>query len=134
MLLAGGSLAVAMCLWSRPISGTRTKVESKKGVLIGHAFHDSWEYRLAALNASWFYTWGPTLYETPLAEFVPMIWGHSGAEDEVILSALRSQGQRRQVIHLLGFNEPDLETYADLSPNASPRAVAGVAIDRASAR
>ena len=72
-----------------------------------------------ALNVSWYYNW--TQKESdPCSDgtggaFVPMIWGHAGAEQtassiQSSLSGFVSKGYR----FVLGFNEPDNATQANI--------------------
>ena len=49
------------------------------------------------------------------AEFVPMLWSARNAENETILAELRRQPPK----HLLGFNEPDLDSQASMSVEAA---------------
>jgi hypothetical protein len=73
-----------------------------------------------ALNVSWYYNWMQSENEPCKdgkgGEFVPMIWGHMGAEQSAsgIQSAIASivgKGYR----YVLGFNEPDNSGQANLS-------------------
>jgi hypothetical protein len=73
-----------------------------------------------ALNVSWYYNW--TQKESdPCSDgtggaFVPMIWGHTGAEQtassiQSSVSGFVSKGYR----FVLGFNEPDNATQANIA-------------------
>lgn len=73
-----------------------------------------------ALNVSWYYNW--TQKETePCADgtggqFVPMIWGHAGAEQtlagiQTSISGFVSKGYK----YVLGFNEPDNSGQSNLT-------------------
>ena len=73
-----------------------------------------------ALNVSWYYNWMQSENEPCKdgqgGEFVPMIWGHTGAEQSAsgiqsAIGALVSQGFR----YVLGFNEPDNTGQANLT-------------------
>ena len=73
-----------------------------------------------ALNVSWYYNWEQTEDE-PCTDgkggaFVPMIWGHTGAEQTAssIQSAIAgfvTKGYK----YVLGFNEPDNSTQSNIS-------------------
>jgi hypothetical protein len=67
---------------------------------------------LAASKAKWYYNWRATpggIATPPGMQFVPMIWGSSQVK-AVTLSAARREGRI-----LLGFNEPDVATQANMS-------------------
>lgn len=55
------------------------------------------------LNVSWTYQWNNTLNSLPNMEYVPMSWGGNGAS----LTSVAEQIQKRNVTHMLGFNESD---------------------------
>ncbi len=66
-----------------------------------------------ALGCGWYYNWteSPTVVAAELgAEFVPMIWGAAGATDAALAAATRAGSGV-----LLGFNEPDKRSQANLS-------------------
>lgn len=62
-----------------------------------------------ALGCAWCYSWGPEPGGTPDAETVPMLWG---AND--VGKALGGNSP-----WLLGFNEPDVATQANITPDAA---------------
>ena len=61
------------------------------------------------VGASWFYTWSPWPKDCEGLESVPMIWGQSDI----------GKTPRGTSIWLLGFNEPDRENQADVTPGAA---------------
>ena len=72
-----------------------------------------------ALKASWYYNWGQKETEPCQrgagGEFVPMIWGHTGAEQTAssihqAVQALATQGYG----YVLGFNEPDNSSQSNI--------------------
>ena len=73
------------------------------------------------LGVSWYYNWEQTA-DAPCSspsiggEYVPMIWGHTGAEQSTsgITSAIASMVSRGNTT-VLGFNEPDNTGQSDLS-------------------
>jgi hypothetical protein len=72
-----------------------------------------------ALDVSWYYNWGQTETE-PCSDgrggaFVPMIWGHTGAEQtpDGIASAITSFVSRGYG-YVLGFNEPDNSSQSNI--------------------
>ena len=89
---------------------------TKKGVAFGVSSIDSWEYRLTTLNAKWHYSWNWELQDNyPFdVEFVPMIWGVNSTSTS-ILSNIASLVDNGDVTHLLGFNEPDLVSQANMT-------------------
>jgi hypothetical protein len=73
-----------------------------------------------ALNVSWYYNWEQKETE-PCSdgrggEFVPMIWGHTGAEQtgSSIQSAVQSMAMHGYA-NVLGFNEPDNSSQSNIS-------------------
>ncbi len=73
-----------------------------------------------ALNVSWYYNWEQKEDE-PCSdgrggEFVPMIWGHTGAEQTAssIHSAVQSMATQGYA-NVLGFNEPDNTSQSNIS-------------------
>jgi len=64
------------------------------------------------VGASWYYTWAASTGGTAKpgdCEFVPMIWGADKVTDEELGTA-KKEGKQ-----LLGFNEPDLPSQANMS-------------------
>ncbi len=73
------------------------------------------------LNVAWYYNWmqtadAPCSSPTVGGEFVPMIWGHTGAEQTTagITSAIASMVSRGNTT-VLGFNEPDNTGQSNLT-------------------
>ena len=86
-----------------------TLTSQRKGV-------SSWSFAgeaqaLATSGASWYYNWGATAggVTAPGVSYVPMIWGTAN-----VTSATLSQVSQEGHI-LLGFNEPDLASQANMS-------------------
>jgi hypothetical protein len=70
------------------------------------------KHALAESGASWYYNWGPSpdgMTTTARMSFVPMIWGASDVTPST-LDQVKSEGHI-----LLGFNEPDISTQANMS-------------------
>ncbi|RDX52524.1 hypothetical protein OH76DRAFT_1345194 [Lentinus brumalis] len=67
-------------------------------------------------KVTWYYTFGISSVSTS-TEFVPMLFGASQAAqwDSSINSVIQNQG----VTHILGFNEPNEPSQANLSPQAA---------------
>jgi hypothetical protein len=73
------------------------------------------------LKVSWYYNWmqsadAPCSSPSVGGEFVPMIWGHAGAEQSSAgitsaISTMVSKGYKT----VLGFNEPDNTTQSNIS-------------------
>lgn len=75
------------------------------------------ENKTAYINASWFYTWGGDKpADTPTGiEFVPMEWGYYGNTNNGSVNWLNYVKGQPGVQRILGFNEPDNTTQANLS-------------------
>ncbi|WP_310560583.1 glycosyl hydrolase [Flavobacterium sp.] len=67
---------------------------------------------IQSLRGSWFYNWGPATAEGLLdIEYVPMKWTAWNASDSQWQTILNNNTSN----HLLGFNEPDAATQANMS-------------------
>lgn len=68
---------------------------------------------LSDVGARWYYDWNDTpqnIVAPPGVEFVPMMWGANSVTAANLATA------RRQGTELLGFNEPDLSSQANMTP------------------
>jgi len=86
---------------------------AKKGV-------STWDFpglgaALRDVGVRWYYNWsaGPSAGAGTTAEFVPMIWGSGSVTPANLANAKASGGV------LLGFNEPDLASQANLTVTAA---------------
>lgn len=90
-------------------------VASKKGVAFTNRA-EAWSHKTSQMKAHWMYSWGNILRdEIPEnVEFVPMFWGRSSVSDANIerVKGLVAEGK---VKYILGFNEPDERTQANMS-------------------
>jgi len=72
--------------------------------------------RLAAIGATWAYDWSA---QAPPAvhglQWVPMVWG-AGSLTPAVLRSLRTDALTGRARDLLGFNEPDSPSQANMSP------------------
>lgn len=75
-----------------------------------------WSYKVSEAKVHWHYSWGNILseYEPDSVEFVPMIWGRNGINEEVV-SYLKTLKEAGKINYLLGFNEPDGEDQANMT-------------------
>lgn len=72
---------------------------------------------LEKAGVSWFYNWGFTpecAEETDTMEYVPMIWSGQGVTDDTI-EKLKEGKEEGLYKNLLTFNEPDLDSQADMT-------------------
>ncbi len=69
---------------------------------------------IEALNVSWFYDWGASDVSTDTREYVPMNWGGSVTQSNVI-----SWGANMSFTHHLAFNEPDGPDQANMTVDAA---------------
>jgi hypothetical protein len=84
---------------------------SRKGVAV--STFDGVSTALARSGAHWYYTWSTShggVTTPPGADFVPMIWGVGSTGNGTI-----HQVQHSGATELLGFNEPDLASQANMS-------------------
>lgn len=91
------------------------KALGKAGVASA-VYLDSDPQKLVALHASWAYDWSARVPESsPGIRWVPMIWGKRSLTPQTIenLTLAREDGSTR---YLLGFNEPDNRTQANMTP------------------
>lgn len=91
------------------VSATRTFYVSKKGMALGGDMSD--KVSLSKLNCSWYYNWASEAFNNSIdagVAHIPMMWG--GAEDSVegILNMNTTSN------YILGFNEPDIGTQANM--------------------
>jgi hypothetical protein len=119
--LAAAAAALTACTPGDGSNAEERRVPAKAaGARKGIGLSLTKKYRLKQLNlldVNWFYTWGATYPAArPAADFVPMIWGRESLRQnsvEEILSELSLTNAKE----LLGFNEPDHEGQADMSPS-----------------
>ena len=71
---------------------------------------------------SWAYNWGSSTASIPSAfEYVPLLWGTASSFTNNWISAA-TKAIASGSTHLMSFNEPDLNTQANLSPDAAAAA------------
>ena len=83
---------------------------SRKGVA-ARPF-DGVDSALSQSGAGWYYTWSAGhdgITTPPGVDFVPMIWGGGSVSDQSLAQA-KSSGH-----YLLGFNEPDMSSQANMT-------------------
>ena len=90
-------------------------VQAKRGVASSHYLQAD-PRALSRLGASWAYDWSnqPPPRDRRL-EWVPMVRG-SGSVTPRVLSSLRAAARAGRARYLLGFNEPDSSSQADMTP------------------
>lgn len=85
----------------------------------GHGGKDALALKqLESLNLDWYYGWS-SKYPTIPTNFIPMIWG-GGAVDTGIAN-VKSQLAETKTQHLLGFNEPDHDSQANMTTGDARR-------------
>lgn len=67
---------------------------------------------MISLNLDWFYTWNdtPNLGTTQVGEFIPMCYSNAGTPNRLTRLPDTLAQLQPEATHLLGFNEPDLQT------------------------
>ncbi|KAI0874841.1 glycosyl hydrolase catalytic core-domain-containing protein [Hypoxylon argillaceum] len=96
-----------------------TSVVASSGAKRGLAFNDAslvQEYVSLGGAASWAYNWGDSTANLPSGiSYIPMLWSpateHSNGWDTLAKEAIANGADA-----LLGFNEPDIDTQANMSP------------------
>jgi hypothetical protein len=91
-------------------SDTRTFYISKKGVAMGGDMSDTVE--IGKLNISWYYNWATTAFDSKVdagVAHVPMVWGAAQSNLKEIKNITEDSN------YILGYNEPDIESQANLS-------------------
>jgi hypothetical protein len=90
-------------------------VSPKRGVASGE-YLASDPAALAPLHAAWAYDWSwQAPPRSPSLEWVPMIWG-AGSVTRHSISALAADRRSGRARALLGFNEPDSGSQANMTP------------------
>jgi hypothetical protein len=78
-------------------------------------------HQIQALNASWYYSWGSTYTVTTNPGFVPMVWsGKALIKNNSVGDVIRQLPVTRTK-NLLGFNEPDYSSQANMSVDEAIR-------------
>lgn len=90
-------------------SETRTFYVSKKGMALGGDMSD--KITMKKLNCSWYYNWALNPFNNSIDEgvaHVPMMWG-AGEDNIKEMESFTSDSN-----YILGFNEPDIESQANM--------------------
>lgn len=110
LLATAAVLAGALAL---PSLGAAT--HPKRGVASAEYLADH-PGALTPLHARWAYDWSwEPPARTPRLEWVPMVWG-TGSVTRQSISALTADRRSARASALLGFNEPDSGSQANMSP------------------
>jgi Glycosyl hydrolase catalytic core len=108
-------IAITICLATVSGAAAAAPRSPKRGVASAHYLSTD-ARALAPLHAAWAYDWS---WRAPLAvpglEWVPMIWG-PGSITPASIAALTAQRRSGRAGYLLGFNEPDSGSQANISP------------------
>ena len=88
----------------------------KRGLGLSNKLSADWDEILPLINPSWHYSWSASLLENhPTGlEFVPQFWGKNSISLETI-QALKPHIESGKIKYLIGFNEPDLESQANMT-------------------
>jgi hypothetical protein len=90
-------------------------VVSKAGVA-SSKYLNSRPQQLSAIGADWSYDWSAQAPPAdPSLDWVPMVWG-SGSVTPAVMSSLRKAKLSGTARYLLGFNEPDSGSQANMTP------------------
>ena len=100
---------------SNPVTEPTIQTLDKKG--IGMSYRQrTWSTRIGALKPFWSYSWNRDYRETipDGVEYVPMFWGAANVTDSEI-QRIKGLVDSGIVKNVLGFNEPDLTSQANMS-------------------
>lgn len=119
-LAATGTALAAGALGIQPANAATPAItgllpNSLKGMGYGSKYPDALK-RLDSLNLDWTYSWG-SKYSSTAENFIPMVWG-GGAVDTSIKN-ISSQLKTTRANTILGFNEPDHRSQANMTPDAA---------------
>lgn len=107
-------IAVLGMLVGGAAAGAGGSVAAKRGVASAR-YLASDPSRLSSLGARWAYDWSATPPPAGGPAWVPMVWG-AGSVSPSTIAALRAARRSGQAHYLLGFNEPDLSSQANMTP------------------
>jgi L,D-peptidoglycan transpeptidase YkuD (ErfK/YbiS/YcfS/YnhG family) len=94
----------------------RTSAAPSKVGIASSSYLASDPKRLSGIGASWAYNWSAmTPARDPHLDWVPMTWG-ARSITPAVLSSLRRATRSGEAQDLLGFNEPDSASQADMTP------------------
>lgn len=128
--LATSLVAISCDKDSGDKSVSKQEIITKKGLCISTTTWDNpdakyWYQRVRSVNASWYYTWKPYWtsghYFLDKEEFVPMLWGKvqanfSSSKGKEAERSILWQIENDKISYLLGFNEPNNDNNADMTP------------------
>ncbi len=108
------TLAPAGQLHAAPKARKGAEGSPKKGLCIGTKDPD-YKDKLEALRCKWFYNWtGNIPQDAPRGvDYFPMIWKYAGNPKAV--ENIADAAKRERIKELLGFNEPDASSQANMS-------------------
>jgi hypothetical protein len=111
--IAGAAVVAALVVVG--VAGAGSGARSAKRGIASAQYLASDPTQLSRLGARWAYDWSATKPPAGGPEWVPMVWGTGSVTPGVIasLAAARRAGSAR---YLLGFNEPDLSSQANMTP------------------
>lgn len=83
---------------------------------IGHGGKDALALKqIRSLNVDWYYRWESSYYLTTNPPFVPMIKDARRLLEQDAIGKMQAQLAETKATHLLGFNEPDHRSQANMS-------------------
>ena len=91
------------------------EILDKKGIAMSYK-EATWPTRISRLKPFWHYSWNRDMREQipDSVEFVPMFWGAGSVTNDEILR-IKGLADAGKVKYVLGFNEPDLESQANMT-------------------
>jgi hypothetical protein len=89
---------------------------------LGHGGKDALALtQIKSLNLDWYYTWGARYYVTTNPPFVPMIKDAARLLEQDAIGWVTRQLAETKTKHLLGFNEPDHQSQANMTVDEAIR-------------
>lgn len=120
---SGKALFTILCLLLFATSGFSQTKSKKRGIAYGN--HSVADMAAISNSVTWWYNWSinpdskvASVYENYGMDFVPMTW--NGSINETALRAFYSSHPNAK--YLLGFNEPNFTTQANMKPSVAAAA------------
>lgn len=110
------TIGLTALLWLGADASAGNRIVHPKRGIASSRYLASNPSKLVELGATWAYNWSATRpAHLGSLTWVPMLWG-SGSVTPGTIASLRAEARAGQVHYLLGFNEPDMSSQSNLTP------------------